>query len=362
MKVLHISSAKSWRGGEQQIYYLINGAKQKIENFLYVPHISPLVDKLHCDDTKIYTYKKGASLSMKCAHEISKICKDQNIDLIHIHDSHGHNFIWIAYTLLGLQTPSVLSRRVDYPISKLSASKYNHPKIKKIICVSNAIKAIMKGHIRDQDKVVTVFSGVERSTVTSQNPCLRTDYNVNEHSLLIGNLAAISEQKDYTTFVNTAVRYAARNPSRAVFFIIGQDGGQEQMIRKLIQTKKAEEYIHITGYIDGAKEIIHQLDCLLFTSMNEGLGTTILDAMIQNVPVVATSTGGIPEIITHNKSGLLAEVGDHRFLCTLLERVTSDKRIKKRLTSHGRAKAARFSTSEMTRSTLKIYHKVLNMN
>lgn len=359
MKILHISSAKTWRGGEQQIYYLVQGSQDKVTHFVFTPEHSPLAEKLLPQDAEIITYPKLGTLSLTRARQVTKICKDNAIDLIHIHDSHGHNYVWLSYSVLGLSVPSVLSRRVDYAISRLSIPKYNHSGIKKILCVSNAIKEIMLKSIQDKDKVTTVYSGVKRTRNERGSTFFRDMYAVLEYQLLIGNIAAISEQKDYTTFVHTAVRFEERNPSRAIFLIIGQDGGEKKMIEDLIKRKKADKYIKVTGFIENVKNRIHELDCLLFTSKNEGLGTTVLDAMNQSVPVVATKTGGIPEIITHNKSGLLADVGDSTFLCTLLERVTSDKAVAKRLISHGKAMASRFSEREMIRKTLKIYNEII---
>ena len=67
--------------------------------------------------------------------------------------------------------------------------------------------------------------------------------------------------------------------------------------------------ILLTGFRTDIFEVFPELDILLFTSKEEGLGTTVLDAFACEVPVVATAGGGIPEMVIHQKTGWLAAIG-----------------------------------------------------
>lgn len=102
------------------------------------------------------------------------------------------------------------------------------------------------------------------------------------------------------------------------------------------------------------------MDVLLFTSKEEGLGTTILDAFACKVPVVATAAGGIPEIITNEKTGLLAPVGDAQTLAHYVEKILADRNLREQLIENAWQKVKYFSKENMAKKTLEVYQSLLN--
>ena len=166
MNILHFSSATSWRGGEQQIAYLAKELRAaNIEQVILCVTNSPLASFCEQENIPFYTYKKKASIAPGPAVKLAKIARLENISLVHIHDAHAHTFAVVAATFFGLQTPLILSRRVDFPIKRsiLSKWKYNHTAIKAIICVSHFIKEIIAPDISDTSKIEVIHSGVDLS-------------------------------------------------------------------------------------------------------------------------------------------------------------------------------------------------------
>src|SRR5699024_9295271 len=130
-----------------------------------------------------YVQKKGweyyalpfkNSLDFYTAWALKKICKQSNIELMHLHTSKSHG-IAVLSGALGIPTALLLCSRVDLPHKHnwLSKWKYNYSKIKKIICVSDKIKEIVKEGIEDKAKAVTIHSGID---LEKFNPGLQTNY------------------------------------------------------------------------------------------------------------------------------------------------------------------------------------------
>ena len=117
MKIMHISSALTWRGGEQQIAWLIDGLAEKgVSNFVFCAANSAM--QTHCEKNNIpfSTYSKNNGVSFSVARKLAKNAKKNQIDLIHMHDAHAHTYAVIAASFFNCKQKMILSRRVDFPI------------------------------------------------------------------------------------------------------------------------------------------------------------------------------------------------------------------------------------------------------
>lgn len=361
MNILHISSATSWRGGEQQITYLIEElSKLGHNNYLMHPNDAPISKhKSIIENCKLLPYSKRFSLNPIVAKSIKKNASQNNIDIIHAHDSHAHTFLYMSYRIFRLKHLSVVSRRVDFPISSSSFKKYTHPKIKKIICVSDKINEIISSSINTSKTVATVHSGVDLEKFKENSSInLRQHYEIPSTHKLIANVSAIADHKDYETFVLTAQKLL-KSRSDLSFLIIGGDGGEKDKIEKLITSQNLEKNIILTGYIEDAYKLIKQLDVFFFPSKMEGLGTSILDAQASNIPVVSTIAGGIPELIQHDHSGLLSPVGDINDLAKNISNLLDNETLQNRLKENARVNVIQFSKKHTAQKTLDVYNSVI---
>jgi len=361
MKILHLSSERTWRGGEQQIAYLI----EELQN-----------ENVHCfvacrKNSAFESYCKKNLIdhvSLPFANEfdiitalrIKGFCKYIGIDLVHLHSSHSHA-IGVWSHLLGNNLPIILSRRVDFPIKNnfLSRFKYNYDGIKKIICVSETIKEIVSKDVKDRSKCVTVYSGIDPNKFkgkTNQN-ILREEYKIPANYAIIANTSAIAPHKDHFTFVNTAEELI-RQKLKAKFFIIGA-GPSYNEIANYIEQKQLQQHIYMTGFRDDIPGILPEIDIFLMTSKTEGLGTTILDAFANKIPVVATRAGGIPEIVINEKTGLTVEIKDYRSLAQCVICLLNDERLTKRLTENAFNSLKHFTKEKIAEKTLEIYKELL---
>jgi glycosyltransferase involved in cell wall biosynthesis len=361
LRILHISSARSWRGGEQQLAYLLEELQQLgADQEVFCAKGAPMAEFCRKKDIPCLSYPKRISADPLAGWEIRRICRIHRIDLVHVHDSHAHTAAYLA-ALFGNKTPIVVSRRVDFPIGKssLSLRKYHHPSVKKILCVSEEIRRILLSSYRKPEQAAVVYSGIDPEKFRyARSGILHRDLALPERMPLIGNVAAIAPHKDYFTFVDVVEKLVSGG-LEARFPIIGGDGGEQEQVEQYIRSKNLEAYILLTGHRTDIPRILPELDLLLFTSKTEGLGTSLLDAMACGVPIVATRAGGIPEIVIDGETGLLAPVGDAPQLAEQVMRAMEDEALRRQLVEGGLLQARRFSKERMARETLAQYREVL---
>ena len=359
--VLHLSSERTWRGGEQQIAYLID----ELKLLGVIVHIAVKAGsefEKYCKGKGMpcYSLPFRNSLDLRTALEIKKICRDLNPDLIHLHSSKSHG-IGVLSAILGNKVPLVLSRRVDFVPKNtwLTRMKYNYPGIKRILCVSHKIRDIMKAYLREPEKAITIHSGVDLAKFNIPVPenTLRKEFNVDRNTVIIGNTSALEDHKDYFTFIDTIYELIQRRiPLKA--FIIGT-GSREAALKEYAAEKKLTEAVCFTGFRKDIVRVLPSLDLFLITSNEEGLGTSVLDAFAAGIPVVATAAGGIPEMVINNETGMLASVGDKVSLADAVVKLLSDPALKDRLIRNAKDKVKDFSKEETARKTLTAYQEIL---
>jgi glycosyltransferase involved in cell wall biosynthesis len=363
MKILHVSSAKTWRGGEQQIIYLFEELQGLgLQQWIFCVEGSAIATYCKKNNLAHHTYKKRFAANPLIALQIKQLSQKKNIDLIHLHDAHSHTFAFMS-ALLGNPKPMVLSRRVDFPVRStwLSHKKYNHPSIKKIISVSAYVQSILAPAIEAQQKLISIHSGIDLHRFKyPKGNLLRQTYHISPNIKLIGNVAAIAPHKDYFTFVDTAAHLLEHHKALK-FFIIGADAGEKELITQYIETKKLNDYFIFTGFRNDIPQILPELDVFLFTSKEEGLGTSVLDALACGVPVVATQAGGIPELIQDGKNGLLAPIKAAERLAEQVTHILENPKLKEQLIKNGKQTARSFSKQVMASKTYRVYKEVLGM-
>ena len=360
-RVLQISSIKNWRGGEQQVAYLALELRAHGKESLMVVAKGSKLEEFCCkNDFQYQTVNFNNGFNLYAAWKLKRVCSRYQIDLVHMQCSPSHTLA-VFSNLLGNKAKLVLSRRVDFPIKNnlFSIKKYNYEPIKRILCVSDKINEIITPVIKNPEKIETIHSGIDLNKFSSdKSDILRKQYNIGEGELLIGNIASIANHKDYFTFVDTA-EILINNGLKAKFLIIGDDGGEERQIREFVKAKHLEESIIFTGFRSDITTILPELDIFLFTSKEEGLGTSVLDAMASKVPVVATRAGGIPEMIEDGYNGILCGIQKPQELADAVLKVTQNEQLRQIFIDNASGTVLKFTKEKTALKTMACYEQVV---
>lgn len=361
MRIIHVSTADTWRGGEQQIVYLFDELSDQIDQWVFCATDSRI--ELNC---KLYgrnhvAFPKKSSLSLKFSRRLAEVVKEKSADLIHVHDSHAHTFAVIASRLFGMAQPIILHRRVHYPVSKnwFSHYKYNYPQIKRIICVSSEVKRILDNSLTDQSRSMIIHDGVDfEKFLNPDYGYLRKILSLVSDNVLVGNVAAITQQKDYFTFVDAAEIVSSQSDN--VHFVVIGDGDQREEIETIVSGKNLRSRFTFLGFREDVPKLLPGLDILLFSSEKEGLGTTIIDALLAEVAIVTTNAGGITGIVRSRKEALITEVKDPQAMASAVMELIENSDLRTTLVNAGKERAKQFDKHDMALATLEVYNEVLN--
>ncbi len=356
MKVLHLSSERTWRGGEQQIASLIGVLKsQGVENLVAARAGSAFVERMK-GQVEIVELPFASELDLYTAWKIRGLVRERGIDVVHMHSGHGHTLGVLSHRL-GHSAALILSKRTDYPVkdNPFSRWKFNYPGIKRILCVSNKIREIVSKDLVDPSKAVTVYSGIDTARFpATPSRDIRDVAGIGKDARVVVSTAAVSPQKDYGTFVKVAEELRHRHPD--LHFVVCGEGPSLEEIQDMVKSKGLEGQLHFIGFRKDLPDFLGSADAFLITSKEEGLGTSILDAFAVGLPVVATAAGGIPEIVRHGKTGLLARIGDAPMLATHIENlVYVTGGLRESLILNGRSAVEAFSFRKTGLKTLEIY-------
>lgn len=357
--ILHLNTAKTWRGGEQQLYYLADGLKDhKIEQWIVGQPNSELEKR--CKGLFSFEpIKMRGELDIFAVRNIINFVREKKIKLIHAHTAAAHSLALMTKKFVP-ELYLVVSRRVDFPISKniISKRKYYSDKNDFYLTVSNRIKEVLIHDGIDPEKIVTVYSGIDlKKSKTKISPkYLMEEFKVHPGTIIIGNVAALVDHKDQETLLRAISQINIKK--KFIFFIVG-DGELESKLKELAKELSIDDKVIFTGFREDILAFYKMFDIFTLTSKEEGLGTSVLDAMSFVLPIVATTGGGIGEMLEHEKGALLTDVGDSARLAGCFERLISDSDLRHRLGQYNKDSVKKFSIENTIRKTIQVYYGFL---
>ncbi|PJZ29958.1 glycosyltransferase [Leptospira kmetyi] len=358
--ILHIDTETGWRGGERQLLLLAEGLKKrKIPQLIVGKPGSALEGRCSDHGLPFQAVDMRGEWDLASVKAIRALVQEKKIKLIHTHTAKAHTLALFAKSKLP-DTKLVVSRRVDFSIRKnlFSIWKYKSKRNDLFLTVSNKIREILLRDGVDPAKTVTVHSGIDFSFAKKlPDPArYKKEFSIKKDTIVIGNVAALVDHKDQKTLLNAIATIDSSRNFKV--FLVGE-GELRKELEGLANTLGISDKVVFTGYRTDVPEILSLFDIFTLTSKEEGLGTSILDAMAVGLPIVATKGGGIGEMLTHEKGAFLAEVGDAGALAKYYETLMDDLKLRKTFGSFNKESVKRFSIKNTIRKTELAYYSFL---
>ncbi len=334
--IAHIDSHTSWRGGQKQVIELIKGLnKLGQKNVLFCKPSSEIAKRAEEIRIEVIKLPLKGEWDIISALKLRSFIKKEKVDIIHTHTSHAHTIAIIA--LLGIDTCKlVVSRRVDFHIHNYFSKKYKYGTfVNKIIAVSNAIKRILIEDGIDPELLVTIKSGFVQGEFerSDKNSSLRKQLGFSENTVVVSTVAALAPHKAHYVLLKAANVVLKKYPN--VKFLFAGEGKMKSIITKDINSLGLGESVTLLGFVEDIGTVYRATDIFAISSEEEGLCTSVLDAMYFGLPIVATSAGGIPELVQDGINGFIVPVHDHLLFAERLNLLieTPDRRKKMGLRS-----------------------------
>jgi glycosyltransferase involved in cell wall biosynthesis len=357
---LHIDTARTWRGGQNQVLLTVNGLRELGHRAALVAHPDGELRRRAAEGLELIPIASKAEVDLQAAWRLSRAIKRLNPDIVHAHDPHGVAMASFALSLGGSARMPVLvaSRRVDFHLNGNAFSRWKHRQVDCFIAASEAIRQMLISDGVPAARAVTVHEGIDVSAVAATPSVnLHETFWLPHHAPVVGNVAALVPHKGHRHLIDAAHLVVQRLPD-ARFLILGE-GELREPLERQIREHRLEKHVLLPGFRTDVIGCIHGFDLFAMSSVTEGLGTSLLDAMACSRAIVATRAGGIPEVVEDGLTGILVPPHDHRAMAEAIVGLLGDPPLRQRMGEAGFRRAREgFTVERMVTETAAVYARL----
>jgi L-malate glycosyltransferase len=360
---LHVDTARTWRGGQNQVLLTVNGLREIGQRAALVAHPDGELRRRASEGLELVPCAPRAEMDLSAAWRFSRLIKRLRPDLIHAHDPHGVAMAALALSFgaaaaRGRSPALVAARRVDFHLKSNSFSRWKYRQVDCFIAASETIRRMLLADGVEERRAITVHEGIDVDRI------VRTPA-VDVHLALwlphgcpvVGNVAALVPHKGQRDLIDAARLVVPQIPD-ARFVILGE-GELREPLERLIREHRLEKHVLMPGFRTDVIGCIKGFDLFVLSSITEGLGTSLLDAMACARPIVATRAGGIPEVVADGATGVLVPPHDPHALAAAIVRLLGDRAARQQMGEAGLARVReQFTVERMVAETAAIYRDV----
>lgn len=360
MKTIHINTESGWRGGEIQSLALMKGLQKRgHDTALIAKGFSEIKKKAEESGIQCFSSSMRGELDIISAIKIGSVLSKFKPDIIHAHTAHALAIALIAKKIYRFKIPVIGSRRVSFPFrGRFSLWKYKSAN--GLIAVSNDIKKYLKAQGIAEDKVYVVHSGIDLSrfnNIPDKNE-LRKRFTI-DASIWIVSVGAIEEHKGHENLVRTTASLRGKNIPCGL--IIAGKGRERGYLEELSNSLGLINNVLFTGFTDDVISVLGAADIFVLPSLSgEGSPAVLKEAMASSIPIVASESGGISEIVRHEEEAILYDPANKNGLFDSIIRIINHPEESHEMTIKAKKRVESFSMDHMIDETINVYRKILN--
>jgi len=357
---LHVDTEPHWGGGQQQVLHLLVGlAQRSLRAELVARPGCPLAERAASAGIVVHMLPLRGEWDVASALRLARIARTGGFDLLHLHTSHAHGLGRLA-SMLGAPGRIVVSRRVAFRLRGGIRTRLKYRRgVDRFIAISAAVRRQLLSAGIPPERVSVVPSGVDPARFDNVTPApLREECGFPPDAPLVGVVGRLAHGKGQQDFLHAAAQVAEGHPA-ARFVLIGE-GEARRELESQAQRLGIADRVAFTGFRADVPAVLRALDAFVMPSHAEGLCTSVIEAMLAGLPVVATNVGGIVEVVEDGVTGLLVPQADPRPLAEAIDRLLSDRALAAKFGAAGRERArSRFGVETMVEQTIHVYEFVV---
>lgn len=209
-------------------------------------------------------------------------------------------------------------------------------------------------------KICVIHNGITPTPPRRSRAEVRHELSLDSEGCVGILVARIDGLKGHDTLLHALAHLRAMK-TPVTFLMVGDGAERVPMERLAGELGLGPEWVRFLGFRNDIPDLLAASDVFTLPSLTEGLPLSVLEAMAQRLPVVATCVGGIPELVTHNESGLLVPVNDAEALAEAIGSIASSPALRRQMGEKGYERVERdFAFTQMTRQYEALYERLLS--
>jgi glycosyltransferase involved in cell wall biosynthesis len=321
--------------------------------------LTPAIERL---GIAVRTFELGNSLNevrtLVNLVRMAKRLRRERVEIVHGYLYLGNVLGMLAGALARTPIRIAAKRSLDrYPRrSQLHATRLANHCAHRILCNAEAVRSFVLGEERPVPaRLAVIPNGI---SLPSSRLSRAHIPGLPDGVRVIGTVGRLDWKKAHADLL-AAMRAVRASQGDAELVVIG-DGPLRQQLEQRAAQLGIAGHVHFLGERRDARSLLAAFDIFVLSSVIEGMPNVLLEALAAERPVVATSVGGAPEIVTHEETGLLVPASDPDALASAILRLLAQPVDGARLARAGRALVARrFSTSAMVASYTALYEDLV---
>lgn len=295
--------------------------------------------------------------------------RSERIDVVHTHFSPSCHFGNMAAWLVGaagrfwqIHSMSGLNRRLLSSQGHVAIQRLSARLVLRILCVSEAIREefVRLGLPRGKLSVLPIGIDVGKFCPSGDpgvRARMRARFRVPANTPLVGTVSRAEPVKGLTHLVEAAAQVATVRPD--VRWLVVGGGSQMEQLQGLAKALGVVDRIIFEGVREDIPDLLHAMDIFVLPSLSEGSPLAAMEAMASGRPVVCSRVGGLPELVNHEKTGLLIPPGDPAALAESVLRLLSDPTLGQRLAGWARGDVTRYDNRVLSEQLFDVYEQMV---
>jgi len=347
-RIVHVASGREWRGGQKQTWLLARELQRAgVEQVLVTRRDSELARRARADGVPVRSVDWGMGLDPRAWWAAREEAR-RSPAILHAHDGHA---VTIARWAAGA-SPWIATRRNASPLS----SPAGWAGAARVVAISGAVRQQLLADGIDGGRIALVPSGIDAAAIrATPHEDLRAWAGVPNGGALIVTVAAATKEKGISVALAAAALLI--RDGRDIRWVMIGDGPERAAIEEVGRHWGFEGRVRFPGHHPDPVRLLRDADLFALPSLSEGLGTSVLDAMALDVPVVTSNAGGLPELVGSD-AGLVAPAGDGEALAAAVARMLDDPELRRRSVEGGRRVVERYSLAAMAEGMRSVYDSV----
>jgi glycosyltransferase involved in cell wall biosynthesis len=321
LTILHTEASPGWGGQEIRILSEASAfAKRGFRILIACQPGSHLELEAQRHGLTVRPVAMRGAFDVRACWRLRRLMRTAEVDLVHTHSSID---AWLAgFAAKSLRLPVVRSRHVSIPVKRRRNFVYN-ALCDRIISSGEAIREVLIMGGVDPEKIVAIPAGVDVAQFhpAVSGAAVRRAFGIT--GPVIGTVAMFRHSKGHRVLLR-AIPEILRNEPEAVFLWVG-DGVGRATLQQEIAEAGVRTKVYVAGFREDVPSCLAAMDVVVLPSIkSDGVPQVILQALAMRKPVVASTVGGIPEVIQHQRTGVLVPPNDPQALADAVVQVLRD--------------------------------------